>query len=103
MSLETRFSAASSTRPFFAGHRRQASSAAVQPQATIKEEASNGQLRQSPLEWKEVGTVRGYLDWEREADVECRKIRSQWSDSDESKLAMQGKFIVQTVGIPSDV
>lgn len=92
MSLETRLSEGPPIRAFFAGHRRQRSSAAVQPQATIKEEPSAVTLRQSPLEWKEVGTVRSYLDWEREADVECQKVRTQWSDSDESKLALQGKL-----------
>ena len=93
MSLETRFSEGPPTRSFFAGHRRQQSSVVVQPQATIREEPSAGNVRpkQSPLEWREVGTVRSYLDWEREADVECQRVKAQWKDSEESRIAIQGK------------
>ena len=98
MSLETRFSEGPPTRSFFAGHRRQQSSVVVQPQATIREEPSAGNLRQgpsqSPLEWREVGTVRSYLDWEREADVECQRVKAQWKDSEESRIAIQGQSLL---------
>jgi hypothetical protein len=90
MSLETRFSEGPTTQ-FFAGHRRQQSSIAVKPQATIKEEASKDNLK-STLAWQEFGTVRRHLDWEREADVEYRRARSQWTDSEESKMVLESEL-----------
>jgi len=35
-------------------------------------------------------TIRKYLDWEREANVECQRAKSQWRDSEESMIAVQG-------------
>lgn len=93
MSLETRLSEGPYGRPFFAGHQRQRSSAAVQPQPTIKEEPSIANLRHAPAssDYEEVTTVRGYLAWEREADEECRRVRDVWEDSEESKQALSGE------------
>lgn len=88
MSLETRFSEGPAGRPFFAVHQRQRSSAAVRPQATIREEPSFSKLKQSPAGYEKVTTVRSYLDWEREADDECRRTQCEWEDSEESKHAV---------------
>ena len=97
MSLETRFSEGPAGRPFFAVHHRQRSSVAVKPQATIREEPSLVDMKQDPSGYKEVTTVRSYLDWEREADDECRRIRDEWEDSEESKQAVSGKSFSTTV------
>ena len=54
----------------------------VVPQPTIREEVSASDLKGS--------TIRKYLDWEREANVECQRAKSQWRDSEESMIAVQG-------------
>jgi hypothetical protein len=82
MSLETRFSEGPH-RGFFAGHQRQQSSVVVVPQPTIREEVSASDLKGA--------TIRKYLDWEREANVECQRAKSQWRDSEESMIAVQGQ------------
>ena len=84
MSLETRFSEGPH-RGFFAGHRRQQSSVVVVPQPTIREEVSASDLKGA--------TIRKYLDWEREANVECQRAKSQWRDSEESMIAVQGQLL----------
>jgi hypothetical protein len=83
MSLETRFSEGPH-REFFAGHRRQQSSVVVVPQPTIREEVSASDMKGA--------TIRKYLDWEREANVECQRAKSQWRDSEESMIAVQGEL-----------
>lgn len=95
MSLETRLSEGPYGRPFFAGHQRQRSSAAVQPQPTIKEEPSLANLRNAHGDYDEVTTVRSYLDWEREADEECKRVRDVWEDSEVSKQALSSKLIAR--------
>jgi len=89
MSLETRFSEGPH-RGFFAGHRRQQSSVVVVPQPTIREEVSASDLKGS--------TIRKYLDWEREANVECQRAKSQWRDSEESMIAVQGTLLLPLGG-----
>lgn len=98
MSLETRLSEGPAGRPFFAVHHRQRSSAAVRPQATIREEPSLVDMKKNPSGYKEVTTVRSYLDWEREADDECRRIRDEWEDSEESKQAVSGQSSLYFIG-----
>jgi hypothetical protein len=44
-------------------------------------------------------TIRKYLDWEREANVECQRAKSQWRDSEESMIAVQGKLLLSLGGL----
>lgn len=102
-------------RPMGAGHHRQKSSAGVIPQATIKEEpsiatirpnrcsdSSSVKYRESEIEminW-ETGEVdagdqamKGWLQWKREADDEYRRTKREWQDSEESKMAVEGRCL----------
>jgi hypothetical protein len=62
----------------------------VVPQPTIREEVSSGNLKHFPVELGGA-TVRRYLEWEREANVECQRAKSQWRDSKESMKSVQGQ------------
>ncbi|KAK4686250.1 hypothetical protein P7C73_g3889, partial [Tremellales sp. Uapishka_1] len=98
MSLDTKFSEPRA-RPHGAGHHRQKSSAGVHVHATIKEEASMATLRPKREEVEVVGwdaedngqqELRAWLQWEREANDEFRRMRSCWEDSEASKFAVAG-------------
>ncbi len=116
MSLDTKisdpFSESSEThgRPHGLGHYRQKSSAVVKLEATIREEPSTATLRparntsDSPgrlepevVSWdaeEESGGVqvfKSWLEWQREAGDECRRVRDDWVDSEESKNAVAGQ------------
>lgn len=97
---------------FAAGHRRQKSSKGVIPQATIKEEPSHATLRPSDAsnsvaEVMNTAEIRGkgsfqrdldgqqalraWVEWQKEAEEECKRMKRDYSDSEEVQAVMEGK------------
>ncbi|WVR09430.1 hypothetical protein IAU60_006497 [Kwoniella sp. DSM 27419] len=106
MSLDTNAASLgmrSRARPMGAGHHRQKSSAGVNIGATIREMPSHssvkGDIAQPTIvgvdsltrdeEYDRMRSVRHWVEWEREAVDEYRKIKSVWHDSEESKHALE--------------